>query len=154
MTRSHLADCITIDLVDRDISVAGWIEDIRDIGKLGFVSIRDFTGMMQIIVAGDLLGQIQDDPKTKLPFWLREKFKEVKRSMSVLRLKRTRFPSYRRLFIHSPSIQQDVSNPQQTRESIQEHWTSGTLRFQRSLDYALLRCKQYAIFFGQDDSLR
>jgi nondiscriminating aspartyl-tRNA synthetase len=63
MTRSHLADCITIDLVDRDISVAGWIEDIRDIGKLGFVSIRDFTGMMQIIVAGDLLGQIRMIPR-------------------------------------------------------------------------------------------
>ena len=55
MTRSHLADCITNDLVDRDITVAGWIEDIRDIGKLGFVSLRDFTGIMQIIVAGDLL---------------------------------------------------------------------------------------------------
>jgi nondiscriminating aspartyl-tRNA synthetase len=63
MTRSHLADCITNDLVDRDISVAGWIEDIRDIGKLGFVSIRDFTGMMQIIVSGDLLDQIRMIPR-------------------------------------------------------------------------------------------
>jgi nondiscriminating aspartyl-tRNA synthetase len=63
MTRSHLADCITNDLVDRVISVAGWIEDIRDIGKLGFVSIRDFTGIMQIIVAGDLLGQIRMIPR-------------------------------------------------------------------------------------------
>lgn len=63
MTRSHFADGITNDLVDRDISVAGWIEDIRDIGKLGFVSIRDFTGMMQIIVAGDLLGQIRMIPR-------------------------------------------------------------------------------------------
>ena len=57
MNRSHLADCITNDLVDMDISVAGWIEDVRDIGKLGFVSMRDFTGMMQIIVDGDLLSQ-------------------------------------------------------------------------------------------------
>ncbi len=63
MTRSHLADSITNDLVDRDISVAGWIEDIRDIGRLGFVSIRDFTGIMQIIVAGDLLGQIRMIPR-------------------------------------------------------------------------------------------
>jgi aspartyl-tRNA synthetase len=63
MTRSHLADCITNDLVDRDIAVAGWIEDIRDIGKLGFVSLRDFTGIMQIIVAGDLLSQIRVIPR-------------------------------------------------------------------------------------------
>jgi len=33
MNRSHLADCITNDLVDMDISVAGWIEDVRDIGN-------------------------------------------------------------------------------------------------------------------------
>ncbi|MGA7367719.1 MAG: aspartate--tRNA(Asn) ligase [Nitrososphaeraceae archaeon] len=63
MTRSHLADCITNEVVDRDICVAGWIEDIRDIGKLGFVSMRDFTGMMQIVVAGDLLDQIRMIPR-------------------------------------------------------------------------------------------
>jgi nondiscriminating aspartyl-tRNA synthetase len=63
MNRSHLADCITSDLVDMDISVAGWIEDVRDIGKLGFVSMRDFTGIMQIIVAGDLLSQIRTIPR-------------------------------------------------------------------------------------------
>jgi aspartyl-tRNA synthetase len=63
MNRSHLADCITNDLVDMDISVAGWIEDVRDIGKLGFVSMRDFTGMMQIIVAGDLLSQTRTIPR-------------------------------------------------------------------------------------------
>lgn len=63
ITRSHFADCITNDLVDRDIRVAGWIEDIRDIGKLGFVSIRDFTGIMQIVVSGDLLGEIRMVPR-------------------------------------------------------------------------------------------
>ncbi|HET6641439.1 MAG TPA: aspartate--tRNA(Asn) ligase [Nitrososphaeraceae archaeon] len=63
MIRSHLADCITDDLVDKDISVAGWIEDIRDIGRLGFVSMRDFTGIIQIIVDGDLLGQIRTIPR-------------------------------------------------------------------------------------------
>jgi nondiscriminating aspartyl-tRNA synthetase len=62
-SRSHLADSITDDLVDKDISVAGWIEDIRDIGRLGFVSMRDFTGLIQIIVDGDLLGQIRTIPR-------------------------------------------------------------------------------------------
>src|ERR671911_650783 len=62
-TRSHLADCITDDLVDKNIRVAGWIEDVRDIGKLGFVSMRDFTGIMQVIVAGDLLGEIRMIPR-------------------------------------------------------------------------------------------
>ena len=62
-TRSHLADCITDDLVDKNISVAGWIEDIRDIGKLGFVSLRDFTGTMQIVVAEDLLSEMRMIPR-------------------------------------------------------------------------------------------
>ena len=62
-TRSHFADCLSIDLVDTDISVAGWIEDIRDIGKLGFVSMRDFTGLMQVIVAGDLLDEVRMIPR-------------------------------------------------------------------------------------------
>jgi nondiscriminating aspartyl-tRNA synthetase len=63
MIRSHLADSINNDLVDMDISVAGWIEDVRDIGKLGFVSMRDFTGLMQVIVSGDLLSQIRTIPR-------------------------------------------------------------------------------------------
>jgi nondiscriminating aspartyl-tRNA synthetase len=62
-TRSHLADCINDDLVDQNICVAGWIEDIRDIGKLGFVSLRDFTGMMQIVVSGDLLSEMRMIPR-------------------------------------------------------------------------------------------
>jgi aspartyl-tRNA synthetase len=32
--------------------VGGWIEDIRDIGKLAFVTIRDVTGLCQVIVTG------------------------------------------------------------------------------------------------------
>jgi aspartyl-tRNA synthetase len=63
LTRSHLADCINDDLLDQNICVAGWIEDIRDIGKLGFVSLRDFTGMMQIVVSGDLLSEMRMIPR-------------------------------------------------------------------------------------------
>ncbi|MGH9951889.1 MAG: OB-fold nucleic acid binding domain-containing protein, partial [Nitrososphaeraceae archaeon] len=63
ISRSHFADCISNDLVGSDICVAGWIEDVRDIGKLGFVSMRDFTGIMQVIVAGDLLGEIRMIPR-------------------------------------------------------------------------------------------
>ena len=62
ISRSHFADCISNDLVGSDICIAGWIEDVRDIGKLGFVSMRDFTGIMQVIVAGDMLGEIRMIP--------------------------------------------------------------------------------------------
>jgi aspartyl-tRNA synthetase len=35
------------------VRVGGWIEDVRDIGKLAFVTIRDVTGACQIIVTGE-----------------------------------------------------------------------------------------------------
>jgi aspartyl-tRNA synthetase len=37
----------------QQVRVGGWIEDVRDIGKLAFVTIRDVTGACQAIVTGD-----------------------------------------------------------------------------------------------------
>ena len=61
--RSHFADCINQNLVDKDVCVAGWVEDIRDIGKLGFVSIRDFTGIIQVVVEEDLMDVVRLIPR-------------------------------------------------------------------------------------------
>src|SRR5688500_20294587 len=50
--RSHYAFQVNSSLVGQQVRVGGWIEDIRDIGKLAFVTIRDFTGVCQVIVSG------------------------------------------------------------------------------------------------------
>jgi nondiscriminating aspartyl-tRNA synthetase len=50
--RTHYARQIDGTLVGQKVRVGGWIEDIRDIGKLAFVTIRDVTGICQVIVTG------------------------------------------------------------------------------------------------------
>ena len=51
--RTHYACQLHEDLVGQQVRIGGWIEDVRDIGKLAFVTIRDATGACQAIVAGD-----------------------------------------------------------------------------------------------------
>jgi aspartyl-tRNA synthetase len=50
--RTHYACQLNATLVGQQVRVGGWIEDIRDIGKLAFVTIRDVTGLCQVIVTG------------------------------------------------------------------------------------------------------
>jgi nondiscriminating aspartyl-tRNA synthetase len=51
--RTHYARQLREDLVGQQVRIGGWIEDVRDIGKLAFVTIRDSTGACQAIVTGD-----------------------------------------------------------------------------------------------------
>jgi nondiscriminating aspartyl-tRNA synthetase len=50
--RTHYARQIDDSLIGQQVRVGGWIEDVRDIGKLAFVTIRDVTGACQLIVVG------------------------------------------------------------------------------------------------------
>jgi aspartyl-tRNA synthetase len=51
--RTHYAGQLQESLVGQQVRIGGWIEDVRDIGKLAFVTIRDVTGACQAIVTGD-----------------------------------------------------------------------------------------------------
>ena len=51
--RTHYASQLQEGLVGQQVRIGGWIEDVRDIGKLAFVTIRDVTGACQAIVTGD-----------------------------------------------------------------------------------------------------
>lgn len=51
--RTHYARQLGEDLVGKQVRIGGWIEDVRDIGKLAFVTIRDVTGACQAIVTGE-----------------------------------------------------------------------------------------------------
>jgi nondiscriminating aspartyl-tRNA synthetase len=61
--RTHLANQVTESLAGSTISVCGWIEDIRDIGKLAFLTIRDVTGSCQAIVTGDRVKEVLTTPR-------------------------------------------------------------------------------------------
>jgi len=60
MKRSHFAKELNEDIIGHKVNVAGWIEDIRDIGKIIFLLIKDITGAIQVIVDPKEFPQIRD----------------------------------------------------------------------------------------------
>jgi nondiscriminating aspartyl-tRNA synthetase len=61
--RTHYARQVDSTLIGQQVRVGGWIEDIRDIGKLAFVTIRDATGICQVIVTGGNLQTALQAPR-------------------------------------------------------------------------------------------
>ena len=61
--RTHYARQLDDTLVGQQVRVGGWIEDVRDIGKLAFVTIRDVTGACQAIVTGDSVPAARQAPR-------------------------------------------------------------------------------------------
>jgi nondiscriminating aspartyl-tRNA synthetase len=61
--RSHFTSDLNQSLVDHKVKIAGWIEDIRDIGKLAFLIIRDSSGAAQAIVTGENLDLARETPR-------------------------------------------------------------------------------------------
>ncbi|HKX82419.1 MAG TPA: aspartate--tRNA(Asn) ligase [Nitrososphaera sp.] len=53
ITRTHYSNQLGENLVGQQVRIGGWIEDVRDIGKLAFVTVRDATGACQLVVTGD-----------------------------------------------------------------------------------------------------
>jgi nondiscriminating aspartyl-tRNA synthetase len=58
--RSHFANQINKSHLGERVQIAGWVEDIRDIGKLVFLLIRDVSGIVQTVVTGDHLLALKD----------------------------------------------------------------------------------------------
>jgi aspartyl-tRNA synthetase len=61
--RTHYASQLDESLLGQQVTIGGWIEDIRDIGKLAFVTVRDPTGTCQLIISGDNLQKATDVPR-------------------------------------------------------------------------------------------
>ena len=40
---------------DQDVLFGGWVVDLRKLGKMAFLTVRDVTGMCQVIVKGDAM---------------------------------------------------------------------------------------------------
>ena len=51
--RNRYCGKITEADVDKDITVAGWIANIRDHGGVIFVDVRDYTGIIQVVSNDD-----------------------------------------------------------------------------------------------------
>jgi nondiscriminating aspartyl-tRNA synthetase len=61
--RTHFAKELKEDIIGQKVNVGGWIEDIRGIGKIIFVVIKDITGPVQVIVDPEKFPQVRDIPR-------------------------------------------------------------------------------------------
>jgi aspartyl-tRNA synthetase len=47
--RSHYCGEVTTDLLDKDVTLAGWVHRRRDHGGVIFVDLRDREGLVQVV---------------------------------------------------------------------------------------------------------
>jgi len=61
ITKTHNIGALGPSMKGQKVIVAGWVEDLRELGKLTFLTLRDITGVSQIVVAGpENLQQVKD----------------------------------------------------------------------------------------------
>ena len=53
ISRTHLIEDLNSSMEGQDILFGGWVVDLRKLGKMAFLTVRDVTGMCQVIVKGD-----------------------------------------------------------------------------------------------------
>ena len=58
ITRTHNIEDITTKIVGNEVIFGGWVEDFRKLGKMAFLTIRDVTGLAQVIVKDEMLNMI------------------------------------------------------------------------------------------------
>ena len=59
--KTHDISELNQELIGKEVVLGGWIEDIRKLGKMSFITLRDISGISQVIVKGELnenLGEI------------------------------------------------------------------------------------------------
>ncbi|HEX5904568.1 MAG TPA: aspartate--tRNA(Asn) ligase [Candidatus Nitrosocosmicus sp.] len=61
--RTRYASQLTKEDIGFEVIVAGWIEDFRDIGKLGFIMLRDVSGLIQTVLKGENLQKARNIPR-------------------------------------------------------------------------------------------
>ena len=61
--RTHFTSELQKLQTGTEVRVAGWIEDFRDIGKLGFIILRDVTGLVQAVLVGENLQKAKSIPR-------------------------------------------------------------------------------------------
>jgi len=53
MLRTHLATELTKENIGEEVRLSGWVDTIRDHGGVKFLDLRDYSGIMQIVIHDD-----------------------------------------------------------------------------------------------------
>ena len=59
ISRTHLIEDLNSSMEGQNIIFGGWIVDLRKLGKMAFLTVRDVTGMCQVIVKGDSMNLLE-----------------------------------------------------------------------------------------------
>ena len=57
--RTHNIEDVNANMKDQDVILAGWVEDLRKMGKMIFLTLRDVTGITQIILTDELTKTVE-----------------------------------------------------------------------------------------------
>jgi len=59
ISRTHLIEELNSSMEGNDVVFGGWVVDLRKLGKMAFLTVRDVTGMCQVIVKGDTMSLLE-----------------------------------------------------------------------------------------------
>ena len=51
--RTHMLGEITLNDIDKEVTLSGWVDTIRDHGGILFLDLRDESGIMQLVSEDD-----------------------------------------------------------------------------------------------------
>ena len=57
--RTHNIEDVNVNMKDQYVILGGWVEDLRKMGKMTFLTLRDVTGITQIILTDELTKTVE-----------------------------------------------------------------------------------------------
>ena len=58
--KTHNIAELNADIIGKEVVLGGWIEDLRKLGKMTFITLRDVSGISQVIVKGELNDNLEE----------------------------------------------------------------------------------------------
>ena len=58
--RTHYIEDVKSSMNGQEVILGGWVEDLRKMGKMTFLTLRDVTGITQIILTDDIIKSTED----------------------------------------------------------------------------------------------
>jgi aspartyl-tRNA synthetase len=62
MYRTHTCGELRINDVDKQITLAGWVQTIRKFGSITFIDLRDRYGITQLLFGEELNKELDENP--------------------------------------------------------------------------------------------
>ena len=58
--RTHYIEDVNVGMKGQEVTIGGWVEDLRKMGKMTFLTLRDVTSIIQIILTDDVMKSTND----------------------------------------------------------------------------------------------